>query len=48
MSEEANKVEALLFSSGRKMDEEELCKLTRLKPDKLKAALEEIKRKHEG
>lgn len=48
MSEESNKVEALLFSSGRKMSEEELSKLTGVKTDKLKEALEEIKRKHES
>jgi segregation and condensation protein B len=48
MSEESNKVEALLFSSGRKMTEEELSKLTRIRPDKLKQALEELKRKHES
>jgi segregation and condensation protein B len=48
MSEESNKVEALLFSSGRKMNEEELSKITGIKPDRLKAALEELKRKHEG
>ncbi|MBW2991973.1 SMC-Scp complex subunit ScpB [Candidatus Woesearchaeota archaeon] len=48
MSEEANKVEALLFSSGRKMSEEELSRLTGIKPEQLKQALEELKRKHEG
>ena len=48
MSEDSNKVEALLFSSGRKMSEDELSKLTGIKPAKLKDALEELKRKHEG
>lgn len=48
MSEESNKVEALLFSSGRKMSEEELLKLTKLKPEQLNTAIEEIKRKHES
>lgn len=48
MSEESNMVEALLFSSGRKMGEGELSKITRLKPEKLKQALEELKRKYES
>jgi len=48
MSEEANKVEALLFSSGRKMSEDKLSKLTGIRPEQVKKALEELKRKHEG
>jgi len=48
MSEESNKVEALLFSSGRKMSEAELSKITSVSPAKLKSALEELKKKHEG
>lgn len=48
MGEEANKVEALLFSSGRKMSEEELGKIIGLKQEKLKEALEELRRKYES
>lgn len=48
MSEESNKVEALLFSSGRKMAEDELSKLTGIKSAKIKEALEELRRKHEA
>lgn len=48
MGEEANKVEALLFSSARKMSEEELSKLTGIRPEQLKQALEELRRKHES
>ena len=38
-----NKLEALLFSSGRKMPLEELSKLTKSKEDDIKAALAELK-----
>src|SRR3989338_7465866 len=38
-----NKLEALLFSSGRKMSTEELSKLTRSKPEEISNFLSELK-----
>ena len=38
-----SKLEALLFSSGRKMDIEELSKLVRSNPDKIQESLTELK-----
>ena len=46
MSEESNKIESLLFSSGRKMREDELVQLTHLKLSQVKSALEELKQKY--
>lgn len=48
MSEEANKVESLLFSSGRKMREDEIVMLTQLKLSEVKKGLEELKEKYSG
>lgn len=48
MSEESNKIESLLFSSGRKMREDELVQLTHLKLSQIKNALEELKQKYSG
>ena len=39
-----NKLNALLFSSGRKMSIEELSKLTRAGEDEAQSALEELKK----
>ncbi len=46
MSEESNKVESLLFSSGRKMREDEIVQLTNLKLSQVKKGLEELKEKY--
>jgi len=42
-----NKLEALLFSSGRKMGLEELFKLTHAKPDEIQNALTELKKEYD-
>jgi len=42
-----NELEALLFSSGRKMDVEELSKLSRAKPDEVQSALAELKKEYD-
>ncbi|MBI2134936.1 SMC-Scp complex subunit ScpB [Candidatus Woesearchaeota archaeon] len=42
-----NKLEALLFSSGRKMSIEELSKLARAREDEVQSALEEMKQEHD-
>ena len=42
-----NKLEALLFSSGRKMHIEELSKLAYAKPDDIKKALVELKTEYD-
>lgn len=42
-----NKLEALLFSSGRKMDIEELSKLTNERRERIQKALEELKKEHD-
>jgi segregation and condensation protein B len=42
-----NSLEALLFSSGRKMDIEELSKLSRTKPDEVQCALAELKKEYD-
>jgi segregation and condensation protein B len=42
------KLEALLFSSGRKMSLEELSKLTRAEESEIQKALEELKSEHES
>ncbi|MBI2208320.1 SMC-Scp complex subunit ScpB [Candidatus Woesearchaeota archaeon] len=41
-----NKLDALLFSSGRKMSVEELSKLAKAKEDEVQAALEELKKEY--
>src|SRR3989338_3608124 len=42
-----NKLEALLFSSGRKMGIEELSKLTNERRERIQKALEELKKEHD-
>jgi segregation and condensation protein B len=42
-----NKLEALLFSSGRKMDLDELSKLIRTRKDRIKKELEELKEEYD-
>ena len=42
-----NKLNALLFSSGRKMSIEELSKLTRAREDEMQSALEELKKEYD-
>ncbi|MBW2975923.1 SMC-Scp complex subunit ScpB [Candidatus Woesearchaeota archaeon] len=43
-----NKIEALLFSSGRKMDWEEISKLTNAKPGEIQESLEELRQEYDG
>ena len=43
-----NKLEALLFSSGRKMNADELSRLTHAKPDEIQNALAELKKEYDA
>jgi len=43
-----NQIESLLFSSGRKMDLEELSRLTKKKPEDIGVALEDLKNEYNG
>ncbi len=48
MQEVINKVEALLFSSGRSMNVDEISNLTKVSVEDIKKSLEELKRKYDG